>query len=143
MRRVDLARLLRFGLTGCAGFAVDFSVLVALRSGAGAPLALATIAAYVLGGLVHYALTRLWVFPQTGSGREIGRVFRYLALAAVNAGLTLAIVTGLSETGLDYRVAKVVAVVSLFFTNYFLTPRIVMTSPGSRTTAPLSSTASR
>jgi putative flippase GtrA len=138
-----LARLIRFGLTGCAGFVVDFGLLWLLKGGLGAPLALATTTAYVVGGVVHYSLTRFWVFPQEDSTGEGGRIIRYLALAAVNIVVTLVLVLGLSHAGLDYRVAKVIAVVALFFSNYFLTPRVVMTSPGSRTTAPRSSTATR
>lgn len=135
-------RLIRFGLTGCAGFAVDFGILILLKT-AGIPLGAATAAAYIIGGVVHYTLTRVWVFPQDDNAGETGRVVRYLLLGCVNIAATLAIVLGLTSTGLDYRVAKIIAVVTLFFSNYLLTPRLVMTSPGRRTSAPRSSTTSR
>lgn len=134
---------MKFGLTGCAGFAVDFGLLLILKSGAGMPLAVATTLAYVVGGVVHYSLTRFWVFPQDQRAGEVGRVVRYLALAGVNILATLGIVLGLSSIGVDYRVAKILAVVLLFFSNYLLTPRLVMTSPGSSTSAPSASMASR
>ena len=127
---LGLRRLLRFGVTGAAGFAVDLGTLVALHSGLDVGLPLATLASYTLGGVVHYSLTRFWVFPQdTGEG-EIGRIARYLALAGLNALATLGIVTGLVHLGVDYRPAKVSSVGLLFFTNYLLMPRLVMTSPG-------------
>lgn len=141
--RFDLARFIRFGLTGCAGFVVDFGTLVVLKSLIGAPLPVATATAYIVGGVVHYAFTRLWVFPQDHRRGELGRIARYLLLGVANIGATLAFVLGLTHAGLDYRAAKVIAVVVLFFSNYLLTPRLVMTSPGSRTTAPRSSTTSR
>ena len=140
--RYALRRLLRFGLTGCAGFVVDFGLLWFLKGRVGLPLALATVVAYTVGGIVHYSLTRYWVFPQNGRGGELGRVARYLALAGLNILATLGIVLGLNSAGVDYRVAKVVAVVVLFFSNYALTPRLVMTSPGRRTSAPSASAAS-
>lgn len=117
---------MRFGLTGCAAFAVDFGTLVLLRSSVGLPLAVATTTAVVVGGLVHYSLTRLWVFPQESRTGELGRLTRYLVLVAVNVAANLVIVMGLTSVGLDYRAAKGIAVVALFFCNYLLTPRLVM-----------------
>ena len=130
-------------MTGLAGFFVDFGLLWLLRSGSGLPLAIATTAAYVVGGTIHYSLTRFWVFPQQDFKGEAGRMVRYLLLASVNIIVTLILVLGLSHLGLDYRFAKIIAVVGLFFTNYLLTPRLVMTSPGRRTSAPSSRTSTR
>jgi putative flippase GtrA len=121
---------MRFGLTGCAGLVVDFGLLWLLRGSVGLPLATATAVAYTLAGVGHYSLTRFWVFPQEERAGEVGRVARYLVLGGVNVVATLGIVTGLSAAGADYRIAKVVAVVFLFFSNYLLTPRVVMRSPG-------------
>ena len=141
--RFGLQRLLKFGLTGGAGFIVDFGLLWALKGVFGVPLAMATTAAYVVGGVVHYSLTRFWVFPQEHRQGEIGRIARYLSLAGANIVATLGIVLGLNALGLDYRVAKIIAVAALFFSNYWLTPRLVMISPGSRTSAPSDSIVSR
>lgn len=134
---------MRFGLTGCAAFAVDFSVLILLKSSVGLPLGVATTTAVVVGGLVHYSLTRLWVFPQETSAGELGRLARYLILVAVNIVANLVIVLGLTRVGLDYRAAKAIAVVVLFFCNYFLTPRLVMTSTRSRRSDARPNTAAR
>lgn len=143
MARSHAPRLVRFGLTGLAGFLLDFGLLVLIHGRLGAPLIPATLLAYGLGGAVHYLLTRYWVFPETAPGGEVARVGRYLALGVVNAIATVAIVSGLVAVGVDYRVAKTIAVAALFLSNYVLTPRLVMTSPGRRTTAPSSSARSR
>ncbi len=142
--REHLVRLTKFGLTGFAGLAVDLGMLVILHSGLRWPLAWATLGAYTAGGAIHYGLTRFWVFPHGRDAGEVGKVVRYLLLGAANAAVTVVVVTVLAGWGLDYRLAKGVAVVALFFSNYVLTPRFVMTtSPGSRTTAPASSDRSR
>jgi putative flippase GtrA len=125
----EFRRLFRFGLTGIASFVVDFGILVLAHDGFGWPLRAALVAAYTLGGVVHYSLTRWWVFPTKHSGggaAEAGRVIRYLLLAAVNTVATLLIVPGLAGLGVDYRVAKVICVVLLFGFNYLVTPRFVM-----------------
>jgi putative flippase GtrA len=134
--RLIPGRLIRFGVTGCAGFAVDLGTLVVFHSALSAPLAASTVVAYGSGGMAHYSLTRYWVFPQDSRAGELGRITRYLLLAAANMAATLVMVLGLTAMGADYRVAKVAAVVLLFFTNYALTPRLVMTSPGRRAIAP-------
>jgi putative flippase GtrA len=134
--RAELARFLRFGLTGCAGFAVDFGSLVLFRSGLGVALATSTALAYVIGGVVHYGLTRLWVFPHASDGDEVRKVARYLSLAAVNIAITIAAVVGLSHAGLDYRLAKLLVVAVLFFTNYVITPRYVMPAANAQRSRP-------
>ena len=128
--------MLRFGLAGVAGLVVDLGALVALRSGAGWPLAVASGAAFALGWAANYGLVRLWVFRGVAPGGEAGRLGRYLVLAAGNAAATVVVVSGLTWLGADYRLAKVVAVVGLFATNYVLVPRVVMTSPFSRAGGP-------
>ena len=137
------SRLVRFGLTGLAGFAADFGCLTGMHSGLAVPLAMATTVAYIVGGTVHYSLTRFWVFPQPVRSGEISRIVRYLLLASVNVAVTLAIVLGLNRAGVDYRIAKVIAVVVLFLSNYFITPRFVMTSAGNRISAPPDTAASK
>lgn len=129
MKHPEFQRLFRFGLTGVASFVVDFGTLVLAHDGFGWPLRVSLIAAYTIGGIVHYGLTRWWVFPMKhggGGAAETGRVVRYLLLAAVNTGATLIIVPALTHLGVDYRLAKIICVVLLFGFNYFVTPRFVM-----------------
>jgi putative flippase GtrA len=123
---VNLRRVARFAVTGAAGFATDFVTLVVLHSGLGAPLRPSLVVAYSLGGCVHYSLTRWWVFRPTVADPEIHRVARYVALAAVNAAVTVLLVPILVSHGLDYRVAKLVCVGLLFGFNYVVMPRLVM-----------------
>ena len=125
--RERLARLVRFGATGAVGFLIDFTLLIVLRSNLDVPLAVATIAAYATGCSVHYLLSRFWVFPHDADGAEIAKVMRYVLLATVNVVVTVVIVSGLTWLGLDYRVAKLIAVVTIFCSNYAIMPRFVMT----------------
>ena len=123
-------RLLRFALTGVAGFAVDFGTLVFLHSGLLLPLGVSTAVACLVGGIVHYGLTRYWVFPQANPFGEAWRSARYVSLGAANAAVNVMGITMLVHLGLEYRPAKIITVALLFFVNYFLTPRLVMRTPG-------------
>ena len=122
----EIRRIFKFGVTGVLGFAADFGTLVVAHDGLGLPLRLSLIIAYTLGGIVHYGLTRWWVFPVRRGSSEVGRVVRYLMLAAINTTATLLIVPALTHAGLDYRLAKIICVVVLFGFNYVVTPRFVM-----------------
>jgi putative flippase GtrA len=121
-----IRRFLRFGLTGVAGFVADFGTLVLLHGRLNVVLWLATVAAYVVGGVVHYSLTRFWVFAHPLGEGEIGKVRRYLTLVACNVVITAVAVEAMTHGEVDYRVAKVITVVVLFFSNYLIVPRWVM-----------------
>jgi putative flippase GtrA len=122
----DIARLVRFGLTGLAGFTADFGTLVLCHGALGLELRISLLTAYTVGGCVHYGLTRLWVFPARYTGSEAGRVFRYLLLAGLNIAVTVSVVPALASAHVDYRIGKLLTVGGLFVVNYLLTSRFVM-----------------
>jgi putative flippase GtrA len=116
----------RYLIAGGAGFGVDFGVLVGLHSGAGAPLGLSVVCAYLTSAVVNYALLRLWVFSPVMLRRESGRARQYLLLLAANVGVNFVIVKSLANLGLDYRIAKVISAVTLAVANYIVASRVVM-----------------
>jgi putative flippase GtrA len=130
-RSPGIQQFVRFALTGVAGFVADFGTLVALHGRLDVVLWFATASAYVVGGVVHYSLTRFWVFAHPLGEGELGKVGRYLALVACNVVLTVVAVVAMTHAGLDYRAAKVITVVTLFFSNYVIVPRWVMPHPRS------------
>jgi putative flippase GtrA len=125
-RSGDGWRFVRFGLTGVAGFVADFGTLVLLHGRLDVALWVAVVAAYVVGGLVHYSLTRFWVFAHPLGEGELGKIRRYLTLVGCNVVITAVAVDAMTRAGLDYRLAKAVTVVVLFFSNYLIVPRWVM-----------------
>jgi putative flippase GtrA len=118
--------VVRYLITGGASFAVDFAVLVALHSGAGAPLGLSVVCAYLISAVVNYALLRLWVFTPVEVRRESRRARQYLVLVVANACANFMIVKFLANLGVDYRLAKMVSVATLAACNYVVASRIVM-----------------
>ena len=80
-------------------------------------LPLATALAYTIAFTVNFGLNRLWAF---GSTTAIGRqAARYTALAGLNLILTIALVSGISATGLHYLLAKAIAAALIAALNYF------------------------
>lgn len=85
------------------------SLLTGLHSFGRVPLVPATAVAFAVAVVVNYSLNHVWAFDVDGLSWR--RFARYGVLVAVNLGLTLALVAGLTDAGVYYLVAKGIAVV--------------------------------
>ncbi len=105
-------RVVRFLLVGGSSAAIDVGLLVALRELAGLPIPVATTIAFWTALLYNFALNRAWSFGAAGGGTRMAgtALARYLAVVALNYGVTLLIVTGGAALGVPYAIAKVVAI---------------------------------
>jgi putative flippase GtrA len=117
-RRSFLGSLIRFGVTGLASVAVDIGLLAVLHSALGAPLIIATLAAYAAGVVVNYSLNRNWTFRSERDHRQT--IARYSVMICLNVTLTLAIVIGLTHLGVYYLVGKLIAVACIAVINFFV-----------------------
>lgn len=75
-----------FGGVGLAAAAVHYGLLIGLVEGAGADPVPATLAGYLGGGVVSYALNRRLTFASDRPHREA--TWRFALVAAVGFGLT-------------------------------------------------------
>jgi putative flippase GtrA len=109
--------LARFASVGVLTVSVDLGLLAVLHSALGVQLLVATTIAYGLSLIVNYSLNHSWAFSAEGNHAQ--RVRRYLVLVAINYGLTIGMVAGLTNAGLYYLLAKVVAVLVGAAINFF------------------------
>jgi len=124
--RARLAEVARFSAVGFGTFLLDTASLVALHGGAHLPLVLATALAFAFASLVNFVLSRQWVFEQAATGASPrAALVRYTVLVLLGLGVTAALVPVLAGTGLDYRIAKILASVVVGIGNYFAFPRWV------------------
>jgi putative flippase GtrA len=115
-KRSLLGALIRFGITGVLSVAVDVGTLAGLKSGAGAPLPVATVGAFACGLVVNYTLNRNWTFQAQADHRRT--MTRYAVMMGLNFGATLAIVLGLTHLGLYYLLSKAIAVGTIAIVNF-------------------------
>jgi putative flippase GtrA len=111
-----LVVLPRYIAVGLLSVIVDVGSLTVFHSVLNLGLLLATIIAFAIALVLNYSLNHVWAFDADGLSWH--RIFRYGVLVAVNFGLTLSIVTGLSSLGLYYLVAKAIAVVIAAVINF-------------------------
>jgi putative flippase GtrA len=98
----------RYVAIGVLTVAIDISLLALLHSAAGVALVPATLIAYTVSLVFNYSLNHVWAFG--ADGLVWTRLARYAVLVAINLGLTLAIITGLTSLEVYYLLAKVIAV---------------------------------
>lgn len=101
------AQFTLFSLVGVAAAVGHYGTLIALtQSGATGPV-VASLAGYILGGIISYALNYRYTFRSTKQHREA--VIKFLAVAGVGFvlnGLAMALLTG--PAALHYLLAQVV-----------------------------------
>jgi putative flippase GtrA len=106
----------RFVVVGMATVVVDFTALYIAHGIIGLAILPATAVAFATAIPVNFMGQRSWVFNSLD--KPYHRLGRYLAMLAVNAAMTLAIVTGLTAAGAYYLLAKMIAVVVVACVNY-------------------------
>ena len=143
--RRSIARLpqrsVRFAVVGSSSFVLDIGLLYLIHGVIGFTLAPATTLAFFGTLTFNFVGQGRWVFGTFD--RPHVRLLRYLVMVAVNAGVTLAIVVGLTSAGLFYLVSKVVAAAVVAGMNYVAyrfwvfgaTPRAT-SSPAERDSSP-------
>jgi putative flippase GtrA len=98
---------------------VDMAALVTLVQGFGWNPLLAATFSYLLGGVLQYTLSALWVFPAAPQSVSLG----FIAFTVLSLGglvVTWLTMYGLSNVAhLNFALAKVVALGLAFFWNFF------------------------
>jgi putative flippase GtrA len=115
--------MVRYCAVGLAVFALDEGCLILLHSQAHLPLSVATALAYAAASLVNFIGSRQWVFEQAAQGAAPrAALIRYFILVVIGLLFTAAAVPLISATGIDYRIAKVMASLLVGIGNYFALP---------------------
>ncbi len=125
--RLSDIRFVRYVLASLGALAADMGAFLALLS-AGMPAAPASAAGYSLGILIHWLLSSRAVFADGVADSGIART-RQKALFVISALVGLALTTtivGLGAwTGVDPRIAKLVAIGVSFMATWLLRANIV------------------
>lgn len=112
-------RLAHFAAAGAVGTVAHYALLVALVEGGGAGPVAASVAGFVLGALVNYALARSRVFRSGRPHREA--LPRFFAIAASGALLNALFMQLLAlQLALPYLLAQLTSTGVLLFWHYAL-----------------------
>ena len=107
---MSIRRFSSFGLVGALATAIHVAVASALIAGVAWPAGLANGLAFCVATLASYSLNSRLTFQQAMSRRTL---WRFVAVAAVGAVLSMAISGGAEWYGLHYLVGIALVVLSL------------------------------
>lgn len=124
-----LPQLSRYTLVSALALGLDFLVYLSL-AGAGMRATLAGVIGYSAGMVLHYALSRRFVFDTAGSAKsERRRFMEFVVSGLVGIVLTAAIIAAATDIlQLGVLVAKIIAVGVSFLTVFALRKSVVFAS---------------
>jgi len=115
-----LVDAIRFGLVGVIAGVVDIGLLNLLYLEANANLYVATGLAFVMASLVAYGLNNGWTYRRLELPFRAQNLVKYTTIGTVGLVLTEVIMRILvGEQGLNYNLAKIIAIAIVFFWNFF------------------------
>jgi putative flippase GtrA len=120
--RPDLARLVRYGLSGGASAATHFGIGLALAEGMHVRPVVASTAGFVASILVSYVLQHAWVFRSAATHAVAGS--RFLTVTAIAFLLNTTILwLGTEVLAGPYPLVQAVALVAIPVVNYTINSR--------------------
>lgn len=115
--RSGYANLMRFAVVGVAGTSAHYALLLSLVEVAGVAYLWAAGAGFLLGALVNYVLSRMFVFASDRP--HVDALPRFLLVALSGLLLTVMLMAGLVDLlGVHYLLAQVLTTVLLLFWHY-------------------------
>lgn len=126
-QRALLGQLLRFGLIGLSGMAVNTAALALATGFGGLHYVAGAVLATQASTTYNFALTNRYVFSEEG-GHRFGLLARYAQFSAVNNSMLLLrvpIIVALTSLGLHYLLSNAVSMVVLFVLRFVVADRII------------------
>jgi putative flippase GtrA len=120
--RPDLARLLRYAISGGASAATHFGVGLLLAEVLGVRPVVASTAGFVASILVSYGLQHAWVFRSSAGHAVAGSRFLTVTAAAFTLN-TVVLWLGTEVLSVPYPLVQAVALVAIPVLNYTLNSR--------------------
>ncbi|MDB5180907.1 MAG: GtrA family protein [Candidatus Saccharibacteria bacterium] len=119
-------QILRGLIVAGIAFIVDFGMLVVFKEIIGLHYLLAAALSFGLGVVVSYYLSIRWVFSNRKFANRRAEFLIFLVICIAGLGLNLAIIAGMVQLfGIDYRFAKIVSTVVVFFWNFIARKKIL------------------
>ena len=114
----ETSRIIKFGLVGLVGTALDFAILNILLLGFDFNLYLAVSLGFVAGATNNYILNSLWSFGQLLAWKKFNQYFWISLIGLLLSNLVIFLV--LENFDWNHNAAKLVAVIIVFGWNYIM-----------------------
>lgn len=105
------AQLIRFVVVGGIGYVVNLAVFAALVHGAGAPIAVAATAAFLVAVANNFVLNRRWTFGIRHDEDRARQASRFLALSVAVFLVSLGVLSLLVAAGVAKVPAQAISII--------------------------------
>lgn len=113
-------------VVSCVALVVDFATLLILKEIFDVHYLLAAAISFCLGVIVSYVLSTRWVFANRKLSNRKVEFIVFLVICGIGLGLNLVIIASMVQLlGMDYRVAKAISTVVVFFWNFIARKKIL------------------
>lgn len=119
-------QLIRSLIVSVVALVIDFGGLIFLKEVFSINYLIAATISFLAGVTVNYALSVKWVFAERKLASRKAEFVIFVFICTIGLGLNLAIIAGMVQVGhLDYRVAKAVSTIVVFFWNFIARKKIL------------------
>lgn len=113
-------QLFRYGFVGGIAFVADYGTLYCCTEYLNIYHLISAAIAFVIGLIVNYCLSTLWVFSQHSQKNKWVEFTLFTIIGMIGLGLNeLIIFTGTDICGLHYMLSKLISTMIVFFWNFF------------------------
>ena len=114
-------QLVRSFIVSIIAFIFDFGLMLIMKETLGMNYLIAATLSYCVGLIVNYFLSILWVFADRKMARRHIEFSFFAIISLVGLAINGGIIAGLVQLlQIDYRLAKIVATVVVFFWNFIV-----------------------
>jgi putative flippase GtrA len=107
-------------------FIADFGMLIFFKEALGVNYLLAATLSFGIGVFVNYVLSVRWVFANRKLSNRNKELIIFIIICSVGLVLNSVIIAGMVQVvGMDYRFAKIVSTIIVFFWNFIARKKIL------------------
>lgn len=110
------AKVIKFGLTGLSGLAIDFGITWLLKEKARINKYVASSCGFMIAATNNYIINRLWTFHSTNDW--LPELCRFIIIAMLGLLISNLLIMLLQKKKFNFYVSKGVAVVCVFVWNF-------------------------
>ena len=92
MQLPDLSRVIKFGLTGCTGLFIDFSVTYLLKEKAHINKYIANASGFTCAVISNFFLNKYWTFNSVTNNQPTNQFFLFVAISVIGLSINSAVI---------------------------------------------------
>jgi putative flippase GtrA len=122
MERPDLSRIVKFGLVGCTGLLIDFSITYFLKEKILLNKYIANATGFTCAVISNFFLNKYWTFSSSNNNKFItGQFFLFTIISATGLCINSAVIMVLTKKmNIRFYLSKVIAVCIVFIWNFLM-----------------------